>query len=146
MNVSQELAINMMPVPTRLRPRPKPRCTRGWNFPSRNSKVQEERFREEEQDVREEGGREHAHQVVRELRIKNDEHERQRRSERRGEGEGDGEELRELVRQPVVSRISGLVADRLDDEREDGDGQDERLTRKPMIFRLTVLRTDSSAW
>ena len=30
------------------------------------------------------------------------------------------------MREPVVSRISGLVADRLDDEREDRDGQDER--------------------
>ena len=88
--------------------------------------VEEEGFREEEQDVREEGRREHAHQVVRELRIQDDEHERQRRSEGRGEGEGDGEELRELVREPVVSQISGLVADRLDDEREDGDGKDER--------------------
>ena len=46
-------------------------------------------------------------------------------SEGRGEREGDGEELRELVREPVVSQISGLVADRLDDEREDWDGKDE---------------------
>ena len=30
------------------------------------------------------------------------------------------------MREPVVSQISGLVADRLDDEREDRDGQDER--------------------
>ena len=87
--------------------------------------VEEEGFREEEQDVREEGGREHAHQVVRELRIQDDEHERQGRAEGRGERERDGEELRELVREPVVSQISGLVADRLDDEREDGDGKDE---------------------
>ena len=95
--------------------------------------VEEEGFREEEQDVREEGRREHAHQVVRELRIQDDEHERQRRSEGRGEGEGDGEELRELVREPVVSRISGLVADRLDDEREDGDGQDERREQQVQL-------------
>ena len=88
--------------------------------------VEEEGFREEEQDVREKGGREHAHQVVRELRIQNDEHERQGCSEGRGEREGHGEELRELVREPVVSHISRLVADRLDDEREDGDGKDER--------------------
>ena len=88
--------------------------------------VEEEGLGEEEQDVREEGRREHAHQVVRELRIQNDEHERQERSEGRGEREGDGEELRELVREPVVSQISGLVADRLDDEREDRDGKDER--------------------
>ena len=88
--------------------------------------VEEEGFGEEEQDVREEGGREHAHQVVRELRIQDDEHERQERAEGRGEREGDREELRELVREPVVSQISGLVADRLDDEREDRDGQDER--------------------
>ena len=88
--------------------------------------VEEEGFREEEQDVREEGGREHAHQVVRELRIQDDEHERQERSEGRGEREGHGEELRELVREPVVSQISRLVADRLDDEREDRDGKDER--------------------
>ena len=33
MNVSQALAISMMPVPTTLRPIPRPRCTRGWNFP-----------------------------------------------------------------------------------------------------------------
>ena len=88
--------------------------------------VEEEGLEEEEQDVREEGRGEHAHQVVRELRIQDDEHERQGRAEGRGEREGDGEELRELVREPVVSQISGLVADRLDDEREDRDGQDER--------------------
>ena len=88
--------------------------------------VEEEGFREEEQDVREEGRREHAHQVVRELRIQDDEHERQGCSEGRGERERDREELRELVREPVVSHISRLVADHLDDEREDRDGQDER--------------------
>ena len=88
--------------------------------------VEEEGFQEEEQDVREEGGREHAHQVARELRIQNDEHERQGCSEGRGERERHGEELRELVREPVVSHVSRLVADRLDDEREDWDGQDER--------------------
>ena len=48
------------------------------------------------------------------------------RPEGRGEREGGGEQLRELVREPVVSLISGLVADHLDDEREDRDGQDER--------------------
>ena len=89
-------------------------------------RVEEEGLGEEEQHVREERRREHAHQVVRELRVENDEHERQERPEGRGERERDREELRELVREPVVSRISGLVADRLDDEREDRDGQDER--------------------
>src|SRR6266849_1724001 len=88
--------------------------------------VEEEGFEEEVQDVWVKGGGEHAHEVVRELRIQNDQHERQGRSEGRGEGEGDGEELRELVREPVVPQISGLVADRLDDEREDGDGKNER--------------------
>ena len=88
--------------------------------------VEEEGLEEEEQHVREKRGGEHAHQVVRELRIESDEHERQERAEGRGEREGDGEELRELVREPVVSQISGLVADRLDDEREDRDGKDER--------------------
>ena len=88
--------------------------------------VEEKGFDEEEQHVRKERGREHAHQVVRELRIQNDEHERQERSEGRGQGEGDGEELRELVREPVVSQISSLVADHLDDEREDWNGKDER--------------------
>ena len=88
--------------------------------------VEEGGLEEEEQHVREKRGGEHAHQVVRELRIESDEHERQERAEGRGEREGDGEELRELVREPVVSQISGLVADRLDDERENGNGQDER--------------------
>ena len=88
--------------------------------------VEEEGLEEEEQDVREKGRGEHAHQVVRELRIQDDEHERQERAEGRGEREGDREELRELVREPVVSQVSGLVADRLDDEREDWDGKDER--------------------
>ena len=88
--------------------------------------VEEEGLEEEEQHVRKKGGGEHAHQVVRELRIQRDQHERQERPEGRGEREGDGEQLRELVREPVVSPISGLVADRLDDEREDGDGKDER--------------------
>jgi hypothetical protein len=88
--------------------------------------VEEEGLEEEQQDVREKGRGEHAHHVVRELRIQDDEHERQGRSEGRGEREGDGEQLRELVREPVVSPISGLVADCLDDEREDGDGKDER--------------------
>ena len=87
--------------------------------------VEEEGLGEEQQDVREEGRGEHAHQVVRELRIQDDEHERQRRAERRGERERDREQLRELVREPVVSQVAGLVADRLDDEREDRDGQDE---------------------
>ena len=85
--------------------------------------VEEEGLGEEEQDVREKGRGEHAHQVVRELRIQDDEHERQERSEGRGEREGDREELRELVREPVVSQISGLVADHLDDEREDAGRQ-----------------------
>ncbi len=88
--------------------------------------VEKEGLEKEQQDVREKGGGEHAHQVVRELGIQDDEHERQECAERRGEREGDGEELRELVRQPVVAQVSGLVADRLDDEREDRDGKDER--------------------
>ena len=88
--------------------------------------VEEEGLEEEEQDVREKRGGEHAHQVVRELRIQNDEHERQERPEGRREREGDREELRELVREPVVSQISRLVADHLDDEREEWNGKDER--------------------
>ena len=88
--------------------------------------VEEEGFREEEKDVRKEGRREHAHQVVRELRIQDDEHERQRRAEGRREREGHGEQLRELVREPVVFLVSRRVADRLDDDREDRDGKDER--------------------
>ena len=95
--------------------------------------VEEKGLEEEQQDVREKGRGEHAHQVVRELRIQDDEHERQGRSEGRGEREGDGEELRELVREPVVSQISGLVADRLDDEREDGDGKDERREQQVQL-------------
>jgi hypothetical protein len=47
--------------------------------------VEEERLEEEEQHVREESGGEHAHHVVRELRIQDDEHERQARAERCGE-------------------------------------------------------------
>ena len=35
--------------------------------------------------------------------------------------------------EPVVSRISGLVADRLDDEREDRDGQDERREQQVQL-------------
>ncbi len=95
--------------------------------------VEEKGLEEEEQDVREEGGREHAHQVVRELRIQDDEHERQECSERRSERERDGEEPRELVCQPVVSQISSLVADRFDDEREDWDGQDERREQQVQL-------------
>ncbi len=33
MNVSQELAMNMIAVPTMLSASPRPRCTSGWNFP-----------------------------------------------------------------------------------------------------------------
>ena len=95
--------------------------------------VEEEGLEEEEQDVREKGRGEHAHQVVRELRIQDDEHERQERAEGRGEREGDREQLRELVREPVVSQVSGLVADRLDDEREDRDGQDERRKQQVQL-------------
>src|SRR5438477_12057111 len=87
--------------------------------------IKEEGLGEEEQHVREKGGGEHAHHVVRELRIQNDEHERQARPEGCGEREGGGEQLRELVREPVVSQISGLVADHLDDERENWDGKDK---------------------
>ena len=87
--------------------------------------VEEEGLGEEEQHVREKRGREHAHQVVRELRIQRDEHEGQERAEGRGEREGDREEPRELVREPVVPQISGLVADDLDDECEERNGKDE---------------------
>ena len=87
--------------------------------------VEEERLREEEQHVGKKCRREHAHQVVRELRIQDDEHERQECSERRRERERDREELRELVREPVVAHILGLVADHLDDEREERNGKDE---------------------
>ena len=73
--------------------------------------VEEERLEEEQQDVGEERRREHAHQVVRELRIQDDEHERQRRPEGRGERERHGEELGELVRQPVVALVARVVAD-----------------------------------
>ena len=95
--------------------------------------VEEEGLGEEEQHVREKGGGEHAHQVVRELRIQNDQHERQERSEGRREREGDGEEPRELVRELVVSRISGLVADHLDDECEEGHGKDERREQQVQL-------------
>ena len=87
--------------------------------------VEKEGFGEEQQDVREERGREDAHQVVRELRIQDDQHERQRRAEGRRQRERHRQELGELVREPVVSQIPGLVADRLDDEGKDGDGEDE---------------------
>ena len=89
-------------------------------------RVEEERLEEEQQNVGQKRRREHAHQVVRELRIQHDEHERQERPERRGQREGHGEELRELVRELVVSHVAGLVADHLDDEREERNGQDER--------------------
>ena len=87
--------------------------------------VEEERLEEEEQDVGKKGRGEHAHHVVGELRIQDDEHERQERAERRGERERDREQLRELVREPVVAQISGLVADDLDDEGEDRNRQNE---------------------
>ena len=87
--------------------------------------VEEERLGEEQQHVGQKRRREHAHQVVGELRVQRDEHERQERAEGRREREGDREQLREFVGEPVVSRITGLVADRLDDEREDRHGQDE---------------------
>jgi hypothetical protein len=88
--------------------------------------VEEERLEEEQPHVREKGRREHAHQVGSELRIQNDEHERQERAEGRGQREGDREQLRELVREPVVSPVFRLVADRLDDEREERNRQHER--------------------
>ena len=88
--------------------------------------VEEERLEEEEQHVREKRRREHAHQVVGELRVQRDEHEREERAEGRGERERDREELRELVGEPVVSLVTRLVADRLDQNREDRDGKDER--------------------
>ena len=87
--------------------------------------VEEEGLREEEQDVGKKRRGEHAHHVVRELRIQDDEHERQGCSEGRGERERDREELRELVGEPVVSLITRLVADRLDENREDRHGKDE---------------------
>ena len=127
MNVSQALAISMMRRAHEVEAEPQAKMHQGMELPPAVIVgVEEEGLGEEEQDVREKGRGEHAHQVVRELRIQNDEHERQERSEGRGERERDGEELRELVREPVVSQISGLVADHLDDEREDWDGQDER--------------------
>jgi hypothetical protein len=126
MNVTQALAISMMAVPTRLRPSPSARWTRGWNFPPAVViGVEEEGLGEKQQHVREEGRGEHAHHVVRELRVENDEHERQSCSEGRGEREGDRKQLGELVRELVVSQIAGLVADHLDDEREDRYGKDE---------------------
>ena len=78
--------------------------------------VEEEGLEEEEQHVREKRRREHAHQVVGELRVQRDEHEREERAEGRGERERDREELRELVGEPVVSLITRLVADRLDQQ------------------------------
>ena len=95
--------------------------------------VEEKGLEEEEHDVGEKRRREHAHQVVRELRVQDDEHERQGRPERRGQREGDREQLRELVGEPVVALVSGLVADRLDDEREDGDGEDERREQQVQL-------------
>ena len=116
-----------MAVPTTLRPSPRPRCTQRMKLPPAvGIGVEEERFREEQQNVRQEGWREHAHQVVRELRIQDDEHERQEGPEGRGERERHREQLRELVREPIVAGIFRLVADGLDDQREDRDGQDER--------------------
>ena len=95
--------------------------------------VEEEGLGEEEPDVGQERRGEHAHHVVRELRIQDDEHERQRRAERRGERERHREQLGELVREPVVAQVPGLVADRLDDEREDGDGEDERREQQVQL-------------
>ena len=88
--------------------------------------VEEAGLQEEEQDVGKERRREHAHQVVGELRVQRDEHEGEERAEGRGHRERDREELGELVGEPVVARITGLVADRLDQHREDRDGEDER--------------------
>ena len=95
--------------------------------------VEEKGLEEEEHDVGEKRRGEHAHQVVRELRIQDDEHERQGRSEGRRQRKGDREQLRELVGEPVVPLVSGLVADRLDDEREDGDGEDERREQQVQL-------------
>ena len=88
--------------------------------------VEEERLGEEQQHVRQKRRREHAHQVVGELRVQSDEHERQERAEGRRQREGDRKQLRKFVGEPVVAQITGLVADRLDDEREYRHGQDER--------------------
>ena len=78
MNVSQALAINMMRRADEVEAEPQTEMHQGMELPPAVVVgVEEEGFREEEQDVREERGREHAHQVVRELRIQNDEHERQ---------------------------------------------------------------------
>ena len=116
-----------MPVPTTLRLIPRNKVHQGMELPPAVVVgVEEERLEEEEQHVREKRRREHAHQVVRELRVQRDEHEREERAEGRGERERDREELRELVGEPVVSLITRLVADRLDQNREDRDGKDER--------------------
>ena len=88
--------------------------------------VEEAGLQEEQQDVGKERRGEHAHQVVRELRVQRDEHEREERPEGRGHRERDREELGELVGEPVVAPIPRLVADHLDEHREDRDGKDER--------------------
>jgi hypothetical protein len=109
--------MNMIAVPTTLRPSPRPEVHQRMELPPAVViGVEKKGLGEEEQHVREERRGEHAHQVVRELRIEDDEHERQERAERRGERERDRQELRELVRQPVVAHVTGLVADRLDDQ------------------------------
>ena len=116
-----------MPVPTTLRHDSQEQVHQRMELPPAVVVgVEEEGLEEEEQHVREKRRREHAHQVVGELRVQRDEHEREERSEGRGERERDREELRELVGEPVVSLITRLVADRLDQNREDRDGQDER--------------------
>ena len=104
MNVSQALAMNMMRRADDVEAEPQAKMHQGMELPPAVViGVEEEGLEEEQQDVREKRRGEHAHHVVRELRIQDDEHERQRRSEGRGQREGDGEELRELVREPVVS-------------------------------------------
>ena len=73
MNVSQALAINMMRRADDVEAEPQAEMHQGMELPPAVVVgVEEEGFREEEQDVREEGRGEHAHQVVRELRIQDD--------------------------------------------------------------------------
>ena len=87
--------------------------------------VEEERLQEEQQDVGQERRREDVHQVVRELRVEDDQPEGQERAEGGGHRERDAEQLGELVRQLVVALFLGDVADELDDEGEQGHREDE---------------------
>ena len=88
--------------------------------------VEEQRLQEEQQDVGQERRREDVHQVVRELRVEDDQREGQERPEGGGHRERDGEQLRELVRELVVALLLLHVADELDDEGEQRHREDER--------------------